>query len=104
MEGLPQSTIDGDVVSGALPLYTFSTPSQQWSKQLQQVVSVPESMLCKSSMRDCFPFGDFSEETSSWNYEIQFYLGAAGTGSPVHFHGHALNTLAYGEKVLLRQC
>ena len=29
----------------------------------------------------------------------QFYLGGAGTGAPPHFHGSAVNVLAYGEKV-----
>ena len=31
--------------------------------------------------------------------ELQFYLGPAGSGAPPHFHGHAVNSLAYGEKV-----
>jgi hypothetical protein len=43
--------------------------------------------------------GAVDPATGSWSFEIQFYLGAAGTGAPVHFHGHAINTLAYGEKV-----
>mmetsp|Transcript_10934 Transcript_10934/g.11355 ORF Transcript_10934/g.11355 Transcript_10934/m.11355 type:complete len:102 (-) Transcript_10934:61-366(-) len=29
---------------------------------------------------------------------MQFYLGSSGTGAPVHYHGHAVNSLAYGEK------
>jgi len=28
----------------------------------------------------------------------QFYLGPPGSGAPVHFHGDALNLLAYGRK------
>ena len=28
----------------------------------------------------------------------QFYLGGAGSGAPVHFHGDAWNALAYGAK------
>jgi oxalate decarboxylase/phosphoglucose isomerase-like protein (cupin superfamily) len=31
--------------------------------------------------------------------EMQFYLGSVGTGAPVHYHGHAVNSMAYGEKV-----
>jgi len=86
-----------------VPLYSFSTPSQQWSRQLQQDVTIPESMTCTPShVSDCSHMGSFQSSPSSspvaWPFEIQFYLGAAGTGSPVHFHGHAINTLAYGEK------
>lgn len=33
--------------------------------------------------------------------ELQFYLGSAGSGAPPHFHGHAVNSLAFGEKVAL---
>ena len=29
----------------------------------------------------------------------QFYLGCAGSGAPSHFHGSAVNVLAYGKKV-----
>lgn len=36
--------------------------------------------------------------------ELQFYLGVAGTGAPPHFHGHAVNSLAFGEKVSLAIC
>jgi hypothetical protein len=91
-------TTDGDV---AVPLYTFSTPSPYWEKLLQETVRIPESMLCKDEpgREDCSVMGAFDPSTSAWYYEIQFYLGAAGTGSPIHFHGHAINTLAYGEKV-----
>jgi hypothetical protein len=28
----------------------------------------------------------------------QFFLGAAGTGAPVHFHGDAWNAIAFGAK------
>jgi hypothetical protein len=40
-----------------------------------------------------------AKNVTSYSYELQFYLGSAGTGAPVHYHGHAINTLAYGEKV-----
>ncbi len=33
--------------------------------------------------------------------EMQFYLGGKGTGAPVHYHGHAVNSLAFGEKVMI---
>ena len=39
------------------------------------------------------------DNNAAYSFELQFYLGPAGTGAPVHFHGHAINTLAYGEKV-----
>ena len=29
---------------------------------------------------------------------MQFYLGQAGSGAPMQDHGHAVNSLAYGEK------
>lgn len=38
----------------------------------------------------------------AYGHQLQFYLGAAGTGAPVHYHGPAINTLAYGEKVCLK--
>ncbi len=28
----------------------------------------------------------------------QLYIGPKGSGAPVHYHGHAMNTLAYGKK------
>lgn len=31
-------------------------------------------------------------------YLFQFYVGAAGTGAPVHFHNAAWNALVYGKK------
>ena len=99
LSGLADSTSRGD--DSTRPLYTFSTPSPQWEKLLRETVSIPESMRCTDTHDgdDCSVMGIFDSTTSAWYHEIQFYLGAAGTGSPIHFHGHAINTLAYGEKV-----
>ncbi len=90
------------------PLYTFCTPSQQWSAQLLADAPVPVCLVRSASDESLnSKIGDYSEaevegdssRPSSWQYEIQFYLGQRDTGAPVHFHGHAVNTLVYGEKV-----
>lgn len=74
-----------------IPLYAFQTPSPQWQKRLTRDVPVPEPL---------FGIQKSITETSPYQHEVQFYLGSAGTGAPTHYHGHAINTLAYGEKVL----
>lgn len=63
------------------PSYAFTTPNPRWSKQLRDDCPLPSFV----------PVADASDE-------IQFYLGPAGSGAPMHFHGHAVNTLAFGEK------
>ena len=86
---------------GSVPLYTFCTPSMQWSRQLHADAPTPRSIArSKSAADEDCGVGNIDPSTQSWSYEIQFYLGSAGTGAPVHFHGHAINSLAYGEKVL----
>uniref|UniRef100_A0A7S3GSE1 JmjC domain-containing protein n=1 Tax=Spumella elongata TaxID=89044 RepID=A0A7S3GSE1_9STRA len=80
------------------PLYTFCTPSPQWAPRLLTDVPVPRSIHRLKGREGDSGVGEIDPVLASWNLEIQFYLGAAGTGAPVHFHGHALNTLAYGEK------
>ena len=32
------------------------------------------------------------------NLAYQLYMGPKGSGAPAHYHGHAMNTLAYGKK------
>lgn len=89
-----------------VPLYTFCTPSSQWAGQLLADVPVPACIARNQSLsatEDC-GVGAVDAGTASWSFEVQFYLGAAGTGAPVHFHGHAINSLAYGEKVGAFSC
>jgi len=85
--------------SFAVPLYTFCTPSEQWKSKLYRDVPIPRSLRRQQNSNDDSEIGTVDATSSSWSFELQFYLGSAGTGAPVHFHGHALNTLAYGEKV-----
>jgi hypothetical protein len=84
----------------SVPLYTFTTASAQWSQKLNKDVPFPEPILAKeSSGSDGTKASPSGEKKAAYSHELQFYLGPAGTGAPVHFHGHAINTLAYGEKV-----
>ena len=107
-------TVDGDSDGDAqdtvaVPMYTFCTPSEQWSAKLLEDIPIPRCIArsAASALTDIRAdaedsgVGVIDESTSSWSFEIQFYLGPAGTGAPSHFHGHAINTLAYGEKVLI---
>lgn len=73
-----------------IPLYAFQTPSPQWQKRLTRDVPVPEPL---------FGIQKSITEIAPYQHEVQFYLGSAGTGAPTHYHGHAINSLAYGEKV-----
>lgn len=66
------------------PLYAFNVPLAQWKDRMERTVLVPS--LLNGLVTDT---------------EMQFYLGGIGTGAPVHYHGHAVNSLAYGEKVQL---
>lgn len=104
--------------AGSVPLYTFCTPSPQWEAKLLADVPVPRCILRTGTAgsgaeANTDVLGSDQEEDSgvgvvdaqhghghaaSWPFEIQFYLGSAGTGAPAHFHGHAINSLAYGEK------
>jgi hypothetical protein len=87
------------------PLYTFCLPSSTWSAQLQRDIPTPRVLLhsLEDDSQNC-NIGDYNEEGTSWPFELQFYLGHVNTGAPVHFHGHAVNTLAYGEKVCVVNC
>ena len=85
--------------TAAVPLYTFCTPSEQWKSKLYRDVPIPCSLQRQQNSDEDSGIGTVDAKYSSWSFELQFYLRSAGTGAPVHFHGHALNTLAYGEKV-----
>lgn len=69
-------------------LYTFTT---QLSAKLSQDIPVP------SCIKDSAIDADGNLVPNS-DVELQFYLGPAGSGAPMHVHGNALNTLAYGMK------
>jgi hypothetical protein len=64
------------------PLYAFNVPVGRWRERMLADVELPD--ILQGLVADA---------------ELQFYLGAAGTGAPVHYHGHAVNSLAHGEKV-----
>lgn len=81
-----------DDSSSSSPLYAFLTPGPQWVQQLTADVPVP-GCLTSTTLS---PQGVI--ELKHYSHELQFYLGAAGSGAPVHVHGHAINTLAYGRK------
>eukprot|EP00595_Chromulina_sp_UTEXLB2642_P001607 CAMPEP_0196763240 /NCGR_PEP_ID=MMETSP1095-20130614/3677_1 /TAXON_ID=96789 ORGANISM="Chromulina nebulosa, Strain UTEXLB2642" /NCGR_SAMPLE_ID=MMETSP1095 /ASSEMBLY_ACC=CAM_ASM_000446 /LENGTH=359 /DNA_ID=CAMNT_0042115995 /DNA_START=665 /DNA_END=1744 /DNA_ORIENTATION=- len=74
-----------ELIDDQAPVYAFSTPSNKWLHKIQEDIAVPD---CISG----------SVSYSKGNVEVQFYLGPKGSGAPVHFHGHAVNSLAYGEK------
>lgn len=92
-----------------VPLYTFCTPSAQWASKLLADAPVPRCIRRggthseEGQEEQDSGVGAVDAEHESWPFEIQFYLGSAGTGAPAHFHGHAINSLAYGEKVNLPQ-
>lgn len=65
------------------PLYAFNTAMPKWRQRLEEDVGLPSLLEGGGLINDV---------------EMQFYLGQAGTGAPMHFHGHAVNSLAYGEK------
>ena len=93
-------------LSSASPSYAFSVPGGTWKTKLQKDAILPSFLL--ESLKKLGKKIDESEIKSksyienqkmgSTSWEIQFYLGPAGSGAPVHFHGHAVNTLSYGQK------
>jgi len=66
------------------PGYAFNVALPQWKEKIETAVGLPS--VLNGLVKDV---------------EMQFYLGGAGTGAPVHYHGHAVNSLAHGEKVCL---
>ena len=71
--------------------YAFTTALPQWNQKISGDVEVPSNII-RSEVDDD---GNLQRNP---NIELQFYLGPAGSGAPMHFHGHAVNTLAYGMK------
>jgi hypothetical protein len=80
-----------------IPLYTFIVPMNDWGDRMLRDVPTPEPLLKKTKTKT--KTGEVEEITPAYSIQLQFYLGAAGTGAPIHYHGPAINTLAYGEKV-----
>jgi hypothetical protein len=81
------SASTGDGSSLRPPSYAFSVAPPKWRNKLESDIEMPQFL--------------YSLATDS---EMQFYLGAPGTGAPAHYHGHAVNTLVYGEKVYNTVC
>jgi hypothetical protein len=91
------------------PNYVFLTPPNFWGKKFQEDVPTPRPLIVgkeNSNLSASFNLSQIAtsvqtnaKNVTSYSYELQFYFGSAGTGAPVHYHGHAINTLAYGEKV-----
>ena len=98
-EGSSSSTVsvDGDSNTASsstteVPPYAFTTPQKSWSKKLKKDAPMPSFLE--------FPLDSgYSLTERNGTVEWQFYLGPLGSGAPVHFHGHAANTLMFGEKV-----
>lgn len=82
-ESVDISTMAEMAISSSIQLsqkYIFTTPQANWEDMIRR--DAPPPNIIPSSIQT----------------EIQFYLGPVGSGAPVHFHGHAINSLAYGEK------
>eukprot|EP00599_Poterioochromonas_sp_BG-1_P011878 CAMPEP_0173160326 /NCGR_PEP_ID=MMETSP1105-20130129/17764_1 /TAXON_ID=2985 /ORGANISM="Ochromonas sp., Strain BG-1" /LENGTH=770 /DNA_ID=CAMNT_0014079181 /DNA_START=81 /DNA_END=2393 /DNA_ORIENTATION=+ len=92
-----------------IPNYVFVTPPAQWGNRFPKDIPIPKPLILPleeegSSASFSYNLHAIASNTQShgknktYSFELQFYLGSAGTGAPVHYHGHAINTLAYGEK------
>jgi hypothetical protein len=96
----------GGTASLSSPSYAFSVPGGTWKTKLQKDAILPPFLLQslkklgKKIDEDEIKSKSYIEnqKMGSTSWEIQFYLGPAGSGAPVHFHGHALNSLSYGQK------
>lgn len=82
------------------PEYIFTTSSPLWRAKIEKDAPVP-ACLHFQLQNDGSVLVQDNKNNNNNNADValQFYLGPAGSGAPVHFHGHAANTLAYGEKV-----
>lgn len=65
--------------------YAFTVAMRDWHGDLQRDAPPPPWL---QELLDAF----------GGSQETQFFLGPAGSGAPVHYHGHAVNVLAYGAK------
>lgn len=84
--------LDDDDAPAAAPQYIFS--------KLSNEVSI-SSPLYKDIANMLLPIIKPSQHHTQgmWRYQtMQFFLGAIGTGAPIHFHTHAYNLLMYGKK------
>lgn len=88
MKASTNSDLNSDSDASAEYLYAFTT---ELSGKLSTDIPIPTSI--KQSAVDAS--GNLEENS---DVELQFYLGPAGSGAPMHFHGNALNTMAYGMK------
>jgi hypothetical protein len=82
-ESVTMTTMEEMVTSSSIQLsqkYIFTTPRDNWEEMLRN--DSPQPKIIPPAIQT----------------EVQFYLGPVGSGAPVHFHGHAINSLAYGEK------
>lgn len=71
--------------------YAFTTAPPEWNQKMSRDVGVPPFVEYSALDKG----GNLIRNT---NIELQFYLGPAGSGAPMHIHGHAVNTMAYGKK------
>jgi hypothetical protein len=82
------------------PAYVFTVASNSLQRKLQTDAPVPPEF--DFHVEDGNTVVSHQQSHGSGgvvdNVALQFYLGPAGSGAPVHYHGHAVNTLAYGMK------
>jgi len=72
---------------------TCATPPYIFERDIEK--ELPELMDSVPKMPATMPSGGRAQVTPQ---PPQFYLGPAGSGAPVHFHGDAWNALMYGRK------
>jgi hypothetical protein len=91
-----------------VPNYVFLTPPNHWPKRFIEEVPIPKPLILNNLSPSSFNLSAIAGSTLqhhgnyvTYSFELQFYLGVAGSGAPVHYHGHAINTLAFGEKVVV---
>jgi hypothetical protein len=81
----------------AAPAYVFTVASNSLQRKLAKDAPVPNALNFQVENGDTIVTSRNKGEEG--NVALQFYLGPMGSGAPVHYHGHAANTLAYGMKV-----
>ena len=86
LAGARQSAQESEALGGQS--YAFSTAMPEWQRSIAEDAPPPAFL---SSLLGAQP-------GPGGSFETQFFLGPAGSGAPVHFHGHAVNCLAFGTK------